>query len=261
MASTHMGAWREVIFRTIPRLPPPGVTLQITRLLIAAALGPATGWSWGPEKSAPGGAGTPPQTVFLLHGMGRSRLSIAVLSWRLRRAGYRTVSVGYDTASRSLDSITAGFLAEIAERSGGGPYHLIGHSLGNIVIRNGFKAGYPPGLGRIVMLAPPNQPPRLAEKFKANPLYRLRTGDSGQKLADPRFYAGLPVPEAEFGVIAGDRGHRFLKERPNDGLLGVENTKLPGMRDFLVLPHTHTFLMNSREVFERCEKFLRTGYF
>lgn len=256
-----MGAWLEVIFRTILRLPPLGIILQLARLLIAAALLLATGRAWGSKTTPPGAAGTPPETVFLLHGMGRSRLSMAVLSWRLRRAGYRTVNVGYDTASRPLDSITVGFLAEIAGRSGGGRYHLIGHSLGNIVIRNGFKTGYPPGLDRIVMLAPPNQPPRLAGKFKKNPFYRLRTGDSGQKLADPGFYADLPVPGVEFGVIAGDLGHRFLEERPNDALLGVEGTKLPGMRDFLVVHHTHTFLMNSRDAFERCDKFLRTGRF
>lgn len=203
----------------------------------------------------------PQETVFLLHGMGRTRASMLVLARRFRKAGYRTVNVPYSQTTRSLDTITDRLLKTVEKEAEGRRYHLVGHSLGSIIIRNGFKKGYPPGLGRIVMLAPPNRPPKLAVKLKKNLLYRWIAGDSGQKLSEQRFFETLPIPSVEFGVIAGDRGMRLLSKQPNDGIVLVETTKLEGMKDFAVLRRSHTFLMNARDTFEHCRSFLENGRF
>lgn len=184
-----------------------------------------------------------------------------ILSWRLRRAGYRTVLFPYSPPIESLDAATDRLRAFIRAEAAGAAYHLIGHSLGNIIIRNGFKKGYPPGLDRIVMLAPPNHPPFLAARLRRNPVFRWLAGDSGQRLADEAFYAALPAPGTEFGVIAGNRGSRLLSREPNDGVILVETAKLDGMADFATLRHTHTFLMNSRDTFELCRTFLESGRF
>lgn len=199
-----------------------------------------------------------PRTVFLLHGMGRSRLSMQVLAFRFRRAGRRAVCVPYDHAALSLDAITRDLLALVAREAGGVGYDLVGHSLGNIIIRNGFKAGYPPGLGRVVMLAPPNSPPALARVLRDFPPYRWLGGDSGQRLADPAFYASLPAPEVPFAVVAGERGLAAWGE-PNDAVLPVACTRLAGMREFHVVRRSHTFIMNAPETFELAEGFLRGG--
>lgn len=229
---------------------PPG---GLAPLALAIAL---TGCAGAPRRE-----GKPPETVFLIHGLGRTRASLWPLAWRLRRAGYRTVLVPYNHSLRSLDAITASLKRRVAREAGGGRYHLVGHSLGNIIIREGFRAGYPPGLGRVVMLAPPNSPAKLAQKLRRNLLFRAFAGDSGQRLADPDFYAALPVPAVEFAVLAGGRGHRLLSREPNDGVILVETTRLAGMKEFRVLPRTHTFIMNARETFELTERFLRTGSF
>ncbi|TBR21946.1 alpha/beta hydrolase [bacterium] len=201
------------------------------------------------------------ETVFLVHGMGRTRASMLFLAHRLRKAGYRTVNVPYNHAARSLDEVTAGLQGLVARESGGRPYHLVGHSLGNVVIRNGFKAGYPPGLGRVVMLAPPNAPAHLAVELKDSWPYRWVGGDSGQRLADPEFYRGLPAPSVEFGVLAGDKGQALTFSEPNDGIVAVSETRLEGMKDFRVLHRTHTFLMNAPDAFAQCLAFLRNGRF
>jgi hypothetical protein len=140
-------------------------------------------------------------------------------------------------------------------------YHLVGHSLGNIVIRNGFVEGYPPGLKRVVMIAPPNSPADLAGVLKHYAVYRWWTGDAGQKLTDEDFYGELPIPEVEFGIIAGDKGQRLSFNEPNDGVVRVENTKLEGMTDWTVVHRTHTFIMNAVDTFELSFRFLETGSF
>ncbi len=201
------------------------------------------------------------EVVFLLHGMARSRASMLTLSRRFKKSGYRVVNFPYSQMSKSLDGITTRLIESIQKNAAGRKFHLIGHSLGNIIVRNGFKKGYPPGLGRIVMLAPPNRPAKLAQKFKGNLLYRWIMGDSGQKLSERKFYDTLPVPTAEFGVIAGDKGLRLMSKEPNDGIVLVEATKLAGMKDFAVLHHGHTFIMNARDTFDYCKTFLETGRF
>ena len=203
----------------------------------------------------------PRETVFLIHGMGRTRASLALLAWRLRREGYRTVNVPYNQAAEGLDDISARLRRTVARESGGRRYHFVAHSLGNVVVRNGFKEGYPPGLGRVVMLAPPNASPRLARKLKGVLPYRWVTGESGRRLADPGFYDGLPVPPVEFGVIAGDKGQRLTFDEPNDGIVTVSETRLAGMKEHVVLRRTHTFLMNAPEVPALCASFLKSGRF
>jgi len=201
------------------------------------------------------------ETVVLLHGMGRSRLSMVVLSHRFRQSGYRTFKFPYSQVRPSLDELSEKLISFIKDKVDTPRYHLVAHSLGNVIIRNAFRKELPPGLGRIVMLAPPNQPAELAKRFRKNLIYRLFTGDSGQKLSEEAFYAELPVPGVDFGVIAGNKGQKISFSEPNDGLVAVEETKLEGMKDFLVLDHAHTFIMNSRDTFEQSKRFLETGSF
>ena len=186
---------------------------------------------------------------------------MVVLSHRFKGAGYRTLNFPYSQANLSLDELSGKLVAFIKEKVKTPRYHLVAHSLGNVIIRDAFRKELPPGLGRIVMLAPPNHPAHLAKRFKKNLIYRLFTGDSGQKLSEEEFYAALPVPAVDFGVIAGGKGQKLTFSEPNDGLVAVEGTKLEGMKDFIVLQHAHTFIMNSRDTFEHCKSFIETGSF
>ena len=200
-------------------------------------------------------------TIVLLHGQGRTRLSMVVLGKRFRSAGYQTLNFPYNQTIRSLDEISGQLVEFIGQKVKTSDYHLIGHSLGNVIIRNAFRKDYPAGLGKIVMLAPPNQPAHLAKRLKKNLIYRVFTGDSGQKLSEEKFYRDLPIPRVPFGVIAGDKGQSLTFSEPNDGVVMVESTKLEGMADWILLHHGHTFIMNCKDTFEHCVRFVESGRF
>ncbi len=202
-----------------------------------------------------------PETVVLLHGMGRTWVSMVLLGFRLTRRGYDTHLFGYNPRAESLNELTERLKRDIERKVGARKFHLVGHSLGNIIVRNGFRTGFGSGLSRIVMLAPPNGPAALASALSRFPVYRWWTGDSGQKLGDPTFYESLPVPDVEFGVIAGGKGQGLTFDDANDGVVRVENTKLAGMRDWILVPHTHTFIMMATDTFRLCDRFLKTGSF
>ena len=200
-------------------------------------------------------------TIVLLHGQGRTRLSMVVLGKRFRSAGYQTLNFPYNQTIHSLDEISGQLVEFIGQKVKTSDYHLIGHSLGNVIIRNAFRKDYPAGLGKIVMLAPPNQPAHLAKRLKKNLIYRVFTGDSGQKLSEEKFYRDLPIPRVPFGVIAGDKGQSLTFSEPNDGVVTVESTKLEGMADWILLHHGHTFIMNCKDTFEHCVRFVESGRF
>jgi hypothetical protein len=47
----------------------------------------------------------------------------------------------------------------------------------------------------------------------------------------------------------------------DDGKVSVARAKVAGMLDFLVVPHSHTWITNSQEVIEQVIYFLATGSF
>ena len=50
-------------------------------------------------------------------------------------------------------------------------------------------------------------------------------------------------------------------ETPNDGKVTIESAKLKGMTDFLVVPHSHPFVMRNENVIGQTIYFLYFGKF
>jgi hypothetical protein len=71
--------------------------------------------------------------------------------------------------------------------------------------------------------------------------------------------------EFELGVIAGTRsidpiGSAVLDD-PDDGKVSVEDTRVEGMDDFVVVAHSHAMMMRMPRTIELTIRFLRTGSF
>ena len=77
--------------------------------------------------------------------------------------------------------------------------------------------------------------------------------------------AQLGPVDFELGVIAGDRSFEFVHSLiipgSDDGKVAVERTKVQGMKDFLVVHKTHTFIMKDPKVLQQAEHFSKTGIF
>jgi len=190
--------------------------------------------------------------LLLIHGMGRTPLSLALLGRRLSQHSPSVRYFGYAAFQESFDRIVAGLVATIRATADPQPYALIGHSLGGILARAALPAlaDMPPR--HLVMLAPPNQAPLLARRLHKHLLYRLMTRDCGGKLSDPAFYASLPLPTVDTTIIAGTAGPRGhwspFGDRPNDGVVTVEETRLGVNTEVILVPSVHTLIMNAPQV-------------
>ena len=197
--------------------------------------------------------------TFVLHGMGRTPISMLILAGRLRRAGYPVSLFGYSVTVETLETIARRFLERVRQEvEPEQSYAVVGHSLGNVITRL-VDPELPEGFCRFIMLAPPNRLPRSAHLLRRNPLYRAITRDTGQQLADPGFYETLPRTRAPSLILAGTAGPRAdwlpLGRQPNDGVLTVEETSLDGVPR-MEIPALHTWLMNRGDVFRAIRCFL-----
>ncbi len=208
--------------------------------------------------------------VVLLHGLGRTSFSMKRLEWALKRQNYRVINPGYPSTRLSIQEIANGWLGDMLSRritDHTVKIHFVTHSLGGIVLRQYLSEHKLENLGRVVMLAPPNQGSELADRLKGNCFYRCFTGPSGQQLGTDAFSTPKRLGPADFtlGVIAGDRSLNPLFSAwipgSDDGKVSVRSTQMGGMQDFLVVHHSHTWLAWNRTVITAVVQFLKTGRF
>ncbi len=213
------------------------------------------------------------ETVFVLHGLNRTQLSMAWLAGRLRSAGYAVCNRHYATRSRTLEEHADMLLERVAaEREpGGGAVHFVTHSLGGLVVRCALHRcapGRPPldAPGRFVMLGTPNQGSELAQQLAHSRAWSALLGRQAlEVLADGARFAQWGPPPLVCGVIAGGRGDgrgwNPLLHGDDDGVVTVAGTHVEGEADHLVLPAFHTALPWRRDVAEQVLHFLRHGRF
>ena len=140
--------------------------------------------------------------------------------------------------------------------------------MGGLLARVYLARYRPVRLGRVVMLGTPNGGSEIADRLGNLIAYRAFFGPAGRQLGtvrDAALDAMLPPVDYPVGIIAGNRSIYPLASamlpRPNDGRVSVENTKLDGMADHIVIGASHPGLPRNRLAIEQTITFLRDGRF
>jgi len=209
-------------------------------------------------------------TVVLLHGLARSSASMAGMARSLGRQGYAVVNLDYPSTRAPVETLVDTVLVpqmSALDLPLEGRVHFVTHSMGGILVRDYLRRHRQPQLGRVVMLAPPNRGSELVDRLGPLAPFRWINGPAGQQLGtgDDGLPQRLGAVDFELGVIAGTRSLNPLYsawiDGEDDGKVSVARTRVDGMRDFLTVPHTHTFLMSAPAVQRQTLHFLRTGRF
>lgn len=211
------------------------------------------------------------QCVILLHGLGRSHYSMSSLEFKLKQYHYIVVNRDYPSTQKSIEENANQSIPLMINQCL--KYHsdhinFVTHSLGGIILQEYLQNHTIPKLSRIVMLGPPNHGSQLADLLHNNRLFKWITGPAGQELTTLK----SSVPNQlhlnhpyQIGVIAGNFNFiplsRFIFHEDNDGKVAVSSTKITKMTDFIVLPVSHTFMMNNALVQQQILSFLDSGKF
>jgi hypothetical protein len=211
-----------------------------------------------------------PECVILLHGLMRSSSSMEQLAGELQKEGFIVINQGYPSRSYPIQELS-GLAIErdltACRTAGTQRVHFVTHSLGGILVRHYLSEHSIPELGRIVMLAPPNHGSPLSDVLEEYPELEDITGPAGFQLGTDDDSVPLMLGPAnyEVGIITGDSTINPIVSAwlgvPNDGTVTVESARLEGMTDFLVVPHSHPFIMRSDYVIGQTIYFLYFGTF
>lgn len=208
------------------------------------------------------------QLVVLLHGLGRDRTVWEPMEQALRDAGYDVAALAYPSTRRSIAEHGSQLDELLAGIEGSREVSFVTHSLGALVLRSALS-GDPSWterlpLRRVVMIAPPSQGSSLAQALSDFLPFAMIAGPSGQELARHDLEA-LPAPPCSFGIIAAGRGseagYNPWLDGDNDGVVAVDETRLAGADDFLLLRGLHTFVMKDPQAIAATLSFLSSGQF
>jgi pimeloyl-ACP methyl ester carboxylesterase len=168
-------------------------------------------------------------TVILVHGLWMTGVELRWLGRQLEQCGFTVRYFRYSSWSGTLDRAAAG-LRRFAEQQGRGRIHLLGHSLGGLVIARMLEQGDLANQGRIVLLGSPQQGSALASSLERCRVGRFILGPLGVEgivRNRPAALAGR-----ELLVVAGTLSIGFARffgvAVPNDGTVAAVETQVPG---------------------------------
>lgn len=207
--------------------------------------------------------------VLLLHGIFRSKDCFGPMRRMLGQAGYEAHAVNYPSTRQSLEEHADQVEVLLDRAEGVSTVSIVTHSMGGIVARVLLGRRGAPWrrrlrVNRLVMIATPNRGSEMATRLGELSAFRAVAGPSLDALRPDRIDA-VPVPDVPFGIIAGARGdgqgYNPLLRGDDDMTVAVDEVRLDGAEDFLVVNAVHTFLMIHPEVIRATQRYLETGRF
>lgn len=206
------------------------------------------------------------ECVVLLHGLARSSNSMKPIARRLEAEGYQVVNVNYPSRKFIVQALASAYVPQgiaSCRATEATRIHFVTHSLGGILVRHHLQDHTVPDLGRVVMLAPPNQGSEVVDDWKEVPGYAWLNGPAGQQLGTDEHSVPRQLDPVTYpvGIIAGTRTVNPILSQslpnPDDGKVSVVRTKVRGMTDHIAVPHSHTFIMRSATVQDQIIHFLQ----
>ena len=203
-----------------------------------------------------------PHVVFV-HGLWMNGLETLWIRRRMQSLDFAPRAFRYESLHASVEQVVDALSAALARLPP--PVHLVGHSLGGLMLLKLFELRPDQPPGRVVLMGSPasgSHAARSVSQWTIGPAVLGPLALAELVRGEPRRW----TQPRELGVIAGCTSAglgRLVADlpRPNDGTVAVEETRIEGMTDHVVLPVTHTSMLVSADAARHLARFLRSGRF
>lgn len=182
--------------------------------------------------------------------------------------GYYAVNLGYPSRYYPIEVLAEKAIEPaLKECPSSSEIYFVTHSLGGILVRQYLSQHKIPKLKRVVMLGPPNNGSEVVDKLSDVPGFHVINGPAGLQLGTGDLSVPNKLGPAHFdvGIIAGSHSINLILSslipEGDDGKVSIESTRLEGMRDHVVMPTTHAFMMTNDDVIEQVLYYLKNGKF
>lgn len=207
------------------------------------------------------------ECVVLLHGLARGNGSMDKMQAALVN-NYTVVNHDYPSTEENIETLAKTAIPAAVKECGEAELiHFVTHSMGGILVRHYLTENKIENLGRVVMLGPPNHGSEIVDELGEMPGFELINGEAGKQLgtSSDSVPNSLGPVDFDLGIIAGEVSFNLVYSAmlpgDDDGKVSVDSTKVEGIKDHIVLPVSHTFMMRNREVIEQTLFYLEHGGF
>lgn len=197
--------------------------------------------------------------VILLHGLWMPGASMQWFASKLAAAGFAPEIFAYHGVTDGPETAVPRLVQQLRQ----GDADIVAHSLGGLIALEALCALPPAPTRRVVCLGSPlNGSGAVSGMLRWAPAAAMfgRSADLLQQ--GVQCWEG----DAQVGVIAGRVPHGLGAlfagfDGEHDGTVAVDETRLPGLTDHVVVDASHSGLLFSTEAAEQAVAFLRDGRF
>ncbi|MFB9135303.1 esterase/lipase family protein [Vibrio olivae] len=200
--------------------------------------------------------------IIIVHGLYMHGVVMRPLSQRLRKMGYQTQVISYNTVAINSQRVFNAIDTALSDHQ---PNILVGHSLGGLMIKHYLAARRPSSetISHVVAIGSPLTGSSIAEQLKKIGLGVI-LGNSPQ--FGLNYHQDQWQHPQKLGSIAGTLpiGLRPLllgRGLISDGTVTVKETQIEGMTDHIKTRNTHTSLIYRHDVADQIDHFIRHDHF
>ncbi|WP_394172607.1 lipase family alpha/beta hydrolase [Thalassotalea litorea] len=194
-----------------------------------------------------------------------NRLIMAPMALRLEKFGWDVDNLSYPSTSSDKEVL----FDALQESVGQGPVIMVGHSLGGLVIRDFLKHRKiaPDTVPLVITLGTPHQGATIAEDLAKLNIQGMLGSSPQFGLLPSHYEPEWDLPNKLISIAGNLKiGARPLLDRvwrdgveDSDGTVSVEETRIEGMSEHILVQQTHTSMVYSKDVIKLVDKLGRSA--
>lgn len=210
--------------------------------------------------------------IVLLHGLARDRRIMQPLEHFLAEQTSEPIyNFSYPSRGGDFPYLVGYIKSKLLDKCDQStPMHFIGHSMGGIIIRLLLQQWRPAQLGRVIQVGSPNRGTPVVDFLNATGLFKYIYGIAASRLGtdDESVIHELRSVDYDLGILAADQVEwkdlffdKFVFNCSNDGLVSVESTRDPAMKDYTLVPASHVGVISDPQSLQQIWHFIQNGSF